>query len=215
MISLRSLAKGYSARETVLEVPEYVFDRGDLVSLVGPNGCGKSTLLMIMAGLLDPTRGIATVDGHLAGSLAARALVSFIPDKPALFDDLTVAEQMTYVARLNGLDQPYEVSERLVEVLEAGDLLDRFPRSLSKGQRQKAGILVGTSRPFDALLLDEPTSGLDSESHAGLIDELTTLAADDQLVIASTHTKDLMAASTTVARIVDGVLTDEDTEQSE
>lgn len=206
MISLTNLAKGYSVNETIVEVPSYTFHRGDLASIVGPNGCGKSTLLLMMAGLLEPTRGRVMIDDHSAGSLPARALISLIPDKPALFDDLTVAEQMAYVARLNGLDQPYEVSDRLVEVLRAGELMDRFPRSLSKGQRQKAGILVATARPFDALLLDEPTSGLDRASHAGLIEELRVLAESGKLVLASTHTDELITASSTVARIADGVL---------
>jgi len=182
MISLLDVAKGYTFKR------------------------GKSTLLMMMSGLLEPTRGKVLIDEHPAGSLPARALVSFIPDKPALFDDLTVAEQMAYVARLNGLDDPYEVSQQLVDVFEADDLMDRFPRSLSKGQRQKAGILVATARPFDALLLDEPTSGLDAESHEGLIDELVSLGDSGKLVVTSTHTDELIAASTRVARIANGLL---------
>lgn len=213
MISLVDLAKGYTFKQTIIEVPDYTFHRGDMVSIVGPNGCGKSTLLMIMSGLLEPTRGEVLVDQHAAGSLPARGLISFIPDKPALFDDLTVAEQMAYVARLNDIDEPYDVSQRLVEVFEADDLMDRFPRSLSKGQRQKAGILVATARPFDALLLDEPTSGLDAESHEGLIDELAALADDGKLVITSTHTDELIAASTRVARISGGLLTEGNAEE--
>jgi len=213
MISLSDLAKGYTFKQTIIEVPAYSFSRGQMVSIVGPNGCGKSTLLMIMSGLLEPTAGKVLIDGYPAGSLPARALISFIPDKPALFDDLTVAEQMAYVARLNGLDEPYDVAERLVEVFEADDLMDRVPRSLSKGQRQKAGILVATARPFDALLLDEPTSGLDAESHEGLIDELVALADEGKLIVTSTHTDELIAASSRVARISNGLLTEDGAEE--
>lgn len=213
MIELIKVAKGYSVLKTIIEVPRYRFERGEMVSLVGPNGCGKSTLLMIMAGLLAPTKGRVDIDDHEAGSLSARGLVSFIPDKPALFDDLTVAEQMAYVARLNNLDRPYAASDRLMNVFGAEDLMDRFPRSLSKGQRQKAGILVATSRPFDALLLDEPTSGLDNESHNGLIDELGELANDGKLIIASTHNDELIASSTRVARIANGLLTEDGVEE--
>ena len=210
MIKLRNLTKGYKRNNTIIESPVYSFDRGELTSIVGPNGSGKSTLLMMMAGVLEPTEGVVLVDEHVAGSLPARALLSFVPDKPALFDDLTVAEQMAYVARLNELDEPYEVGERLVEVFEADDLMDRFPRSLSKGQRQKASLMVATSRPFDALLLDEPTSGLDSNSHAGLIDVLSELADSGKLILTSTHTDELIGASTSLAHIVDGRLIDDE-----
>lgn len=205
MISLTNVVKGYSHDEPVVSVPSYTFHAGELTSLVGPNGCGKSTLLMVICGLLD-AEGRVSVADHRAGSLPARAVVSFVPDKPALFDDLTVAEQMAYVARLNGLGEPYEFAERLFDIFAAQDLMDRFPRSLSKGQRQKASLLVATSRPFDALLLDEPTSGLDHESHGGLIAALSDLAAAGKLVLASTHNRDLIDASTRVARIVDGTL---------
>jgi len=206
VISLNGLTKGYARNSTIIEVPNHTFHRGEITSIVGPNGSGKSTLLMIMTGLLEPTSGRVLIDDHRAGSLGARALLSFVPDKPALFDDLTLAEQMAYVARLNGLDQPYAVAERLLEVFQAHDLLDRFPRSLSKGQRQKASLMVATSRPFDALLLDEPTSGLDSESHAGLIEVLGELADEAKLIVTSTHEAQLIDASSSLARIVDGTL---------
>ena len=209
MITLRNLTKGYTRKSTIVEAPNFTFDRGELTSIIGPNGSGKSTLLMIITGLLTPTSGVALIDDHPAGSLPARALVSFVPDKPALFDDLTVAEQMAYVARLNGLAQPFETGERLLEAFEADDLMDRFPRSLSKGQRQKASLMVAASRPFDALLLDEPTSGLDSDSHTGLIDVLVELANNGKLVLTSTHNTELVLASSSVAHIVDGTLVDD------
>lgn len=206
MITLTNLAKGYSVKHTVIEVSHMAFDRGDLVALVGPNGSGKSTLLTMMTGLLQPTRGSITIDGHRAGSSDARRLVSFVPDKPALFDDLTIGEQIDYVARLNGLDEPHHVSARLLDVLDAHPLLDRFPRSLSKGQRQKAGLLTATARPFEALLLDEPTSGLDADSRAGFVDLLDELAAAGTLVIACSHVDDLIEAATRVVRITNQTL---------
>lgn len=210
MILLRNLTKGYKRNSTIIEARDYTFERGQLTSIVGPNGSGKSTLLMMMAGLLQPTNGAILIDDQPAGSLAARQLLSFVPDKPALFDDLTVAEQMAYVARLNGLNEPFEVGSRLLEVFAADDLLDRFPRSLSKGQRQKASLMVATSRPFEALLLDEPTSGLDSDSHAGLIETLGELAGSGKLILTSTHADELVGASTSLAHIVDGQLMSSD-----
>ena len=208
MIKLNRLKKGYSAKTTIIEAHEFEFDRGDFIAVTGPNGTGKSTLLLILSGLLDPTSGSATIDGTAPGSREARAALSFVPDRPALFDDLTISEQMFYVARLHGLKEPYEAAIDLLDTLDADDLLDRFPHSLSKGQRQKAGLLVATSRPFDALLLDEPVNGLDRDSTTAFVDNLTALTEDDKLVLASSHIDEVINGCTRVLSIEDGQLTE-------
>lgn len=208
MIQLDNLTKGYSVKTTIIEADEFEFERGDFIAITGPNGTGKSTLLLILSGLLDPTSGTATIDDHAPGSKKARAVVSFVPDRPALFDDLTIAEQMFYVARLHELDEPYGPAMDLMETLGADDLLDRFPHSLSKGQRQKAGLLVATSRPFDALLLDEPVNGLDRDSTSAFVDNLTALANDDKLVLVSSHIDEVIDGCSRVLTIVDGQLTE-------
>lgn len=210
MIRLDGLSKAYSCNLTIIEVDDFEFERGDLIAITGPNGTGKSTLLLMLSGLLLPTAGSATIDDHAPGSHAARAVMSFVPDRPALFDDLTISEQMFYVARLHGLDKPYEAAIDLLEVLDAEDLLDRFSHSLSKGQRQKAGLLVATSRPFDALLLDEPVSGLDADSESAFIEQLVDFAEQDKLVLVSTHTDEVIDACTRVTAIVNGELVEGD-----
>ena len=204
MIEINGLAKSYGEK-LVLEVDSWSLSASNCV-LEGANGAGKTTLLLILAGLEHPDRGAVTIDGHEAGSQEARALVSFAPDQPALFDDLTVADQMTYVARLHGLNKPFEVANKLAEVLGADALLGRFPRGMSKGQRQTSGLLVATSRPFEVLLLDEPTTGLDAKSRAGLIDVLKGLVTTGSTVLSSTHDVDLIREADTVVRVQDGQL---------
>ena len=75
------------------------------VLLIGHNGSGKTTLIRIAAGLLDATTGTVRLNGHDAGSLPARASLSFIADQPTFYDDLTLWEHMEYVARLHGVDE--------------------------------------------------------------------------------------------------------------
>lgn len=210
MIRIDRLTKGYTRHATIIEASNFEFSRGEFVAVTGPNGTGKSTLLLILSGLLQPTSGSASIDDHRPGSKEARAVVSFVPDRPALFDDLTITEQMFYVARLHGLDEPYHAALGLLETFQADDLLDRFAHSLSKGQRQKAGLLVATSRPFDALLLDEPVNGLDSDSTSAFIEDLDALVRDDKLVMVSSHTDEVIDACSRVLTIVDGELTETD-----
>jgi len=205
MIEIERLEKAYGDR-TVLTIEDWSLPSSNCV-LEGENGAGKTTLLLMLAGLEHPSRGEVRIKGHASGSRDARALVSFAPDQPALFDDLTVTDQMTYVARLHGLKEPFEVAGELVEALGCEDLLPRFPRGMSKGQRQKAGLLIATARPFEVLLLDEPTTGLDAQSRAGLIRVLKAVAERGNVVLSSTHDEGLLAAADTVARVADGSLT--------
>jgi ABC-2 type transport system ATP-binding protein len=204
VIEIEGLHKAYGER-TVLEIEQWSFSSSNCV-LQGENGAGKTTLLLILAGLEHPSRGVVRIHGHPSGSHGARAIVSFAPDHPALFDDLTVADQMAYVARLHGLDAPFEVATQLAQALGADALLSRFPRDMSKGQRQKAGLLVATARPFEVLLLDEPTTGLDATSRARLIGVLGNLAGQGKIVLSSTHDEDLIEAADTVVTVTNGSL---------
>lgn len=104
MIEVTDVMKRFGTA-VVLEVEQLSLEAGHC-ALAGPNGAGKTTLLLLLAGLEHPTRGSIRIGGHAAGSLGARKRVTFVPDQPALFDDLTVADQMAYVARLHGLDEP-------------------------------------------------------------------------------------------------------------
>lgn len=192
MIEFLQVKKTY-AKTTVLDIEHLVIHKGTNNVIAGPNGAGKSTLLLLVAGLSKPTTGAILVERAEAGTRPVLEKVSFAPDQPALFDDLTLGDQLQYVARLSKRTAPNETCLHLVDDLDAEDLLERFPRSMSKGQRQKASILVATARPFEILLLDEPTTGLDDNSQRALITALQRLTSDGKIVVSSTHEPDLIA----------------------
>lgn len=199
MIEVTDVMKRFGSA-VVLEVEQLSLDAGHC-ALSGPNGAGKTTLLLLLAGLEHPTRGSIHIGGHAAGSLGARKLVTFVPDQPALFDDLTVADQMAYVARLHGLPEVPPLAWECAEALRAEALTPRFPRGMSKGHRQASGLLVALSRPFEVLLLDEPTTGLDAHARAGLIDVLATLVNAGSTIVSSTHHDDLLASAGRVVQL--------------
>ena len=128
---------------------------GELVALVGPNGAGKTTLLAMAAGLLEPTSGAIHIEGAPAGSLAARAAVSYIPDTPALYDDLSLDEHLEYVARLHDTDDWQARGPELLERLGLDDRSADLPSQFSRGMRQKTSIALGFIRPFSC---SSPTS---------------------------------------------------------
>ena len=181
-------------------------ETGTTVALVGPNGAGKSTFLRLAAGLLDPSGGAVTIGGHPAGSIEARALVSYLPDTPALYDDLSLGEHLEYVARLHGVE---EWSERSAELLDRLGLASRSadpPGGFSRGMRQKASIALAFVRPFGLLLADEPFDGLDPPSREALDGLVAEAASGGAAVVLATHRLEVVEQAAGCLAIEDGRL---------
>lgn len=160
---------------------------GEAVALLGHNGSGKSTLLGIAAGALDPTDGSVSVGGAEAGSDEARAAVSYVRDHPVLYEDISVRDHLDYLTRLHGSDPETEGVEVVLERLGLAHRADEVPGSLSRGLRQKAGLAIAFSRPFDVLLIDEPFAGLDPDGKRALVDLITSAREVGAACIVATH----------------------------
>jgi len=186
LLVVDGLAKDYgdlvALQTTFLSVPP-----GQSVALVGHNGSGKSTLLRIVAGLLDPSDGSATVEGAAVGSSEARAATSFIPDEPVLFDDLSVREHLEYVSAVHGAPATEADIDELVGRLGLAGRVDDLPARFSRGLRQKAGLAVGLVRPFSLLLIDEPFVGLDATGRDALLVLLDEASAAGATLVIATH----------------------------
>lgn len=142
---------------------------GAVVGLVGPNGSGKTTALRIVAGLERPDGGRVDVGGSPAGSRVARSMITFVPDEPVGFDELTVGEYAALLAALHDLDP---ADRHLIGVLaEAFSLSGRIDArlgDLSKGQRRKASLVAGLGLARPVALVDEATATLDPEAAVAL-----------------------------------------------
>jgi ABC-2 type transport system ATP-binding protein len=179
---------------------------GELVALVGPNGAGKTTFLTLAAGLLEPTSGGVEIGAAAAGSLQARAALSYLPDTPVFYEDLSVAEHLGYVAALHGVEDPAPRIDSLLERLGLEEWRDSLPAELSHGTRQKASIALAFVRPFSVLIADEPFDGLDPPSRASLFELLAEARAGGAAVIVSTHRPDVIAKASRCVAIRDGRL---------
>jgi ABC-type multidrug transport system ATPase subunit len=160
---------------------------GQMVALVGHNGSGKSTFLRLASGLLELTDGDIEVAGSPAGSADARAAVSFLPDDPVLYDDLSVREHLAYVAALHGVDAGEEELDELIGRVGLSHRADDLPARFSRGLRQKASIAVGLVRPFRLLLVDEPFVGLDATGKEALLELLDEAHRAGAAVVVATH----------------------------
>jgi ABC-2 type transport system ATP-binding protein len=136
---------------------------GEIVGLIGPNGAGKTTTLRSLAGILRPTSGRLSIDGHdlIVDPLEAKRRLAFMPDEPHLFEYLTVDEHLRLVARLYGVADFERRAAALIDELELKGKERSLPGELSRGMRQKVVIACGLVRDATTLLFDEPLTGLD------------------------------------------------------
>ena len=160
---------------------------GQSVALVGHNGSGKSTFLAMVAGLLELSDGEITVLGEPAGSSPARAAVSYLPDAPVLYDDLSVREHLAYVAALHGVPIEETDIDELLDRIGLRERADDLPARFSRGLRQRTSIALGLVRPFELLLVDEPFVGLDASGKESLLTMLDELHDDGASLIVATH----------------------------
>ena len=205
MLEASELAAAYDDY-TALQGVSCRVDEGRTVALVGPNGAGKSTFLRLAAGLLEPSGGEVTVGGHPAGSLAARGLMSYLPDTPALYDDLSLNEHLEYVARLHGVVEWHDRAAELLDRLGLASRGDDPPGGFSRGMRQKASIALAFVRPFGVLLADEPFDGLDPPSREALDALVAEAASAGAAVVLATHRLEVVEQADGCLAIDDGRL---------
>ncbi len=195
VISVDGLTRWFGPRRGVLDVALEVH-AGEVFGFLGPNGAGKSTTIRLLLGLYRATSGRMRVFGldPTAGSVEIHRRVGYLPGELALYPRLTGQQHLDYVARVRGLtDHAYR--DELVKRFQVE--LDRPVRALSKGNRQKIGLVLAFMHRPDLLVLDEPTSGLDpllQDEFAHLVRETVS---DGRTVFLSSHELD------EVQRVVD------------
>jgi ABC-type multidrug transport system ATPase subunit len=204
-IEARGLSKTYGDL-VALEPLDLVIPDGQRVVLVGHNGSGKTTFLRMAAGLLEPSSGEVTIIGAPAGSLDARAAVSYLPDNPVLYDDLSLLEHVEYVCRLHDAEDWQERAVGLLAELGLDERADDLPSRFSRGMRQKTAILLGLIRPFSVLLVDEPFVGLDPPGRSAFVDLLDDASRAGATVVVATHQLDFVSRADRCVALRDGAV---------
>jgi ABC-2 type transport system ATP-binding protein len=194
MIELSSLTKKYGAF-TAVDAIDLKVGRGELLGLLGPNGAGKTTTLRMIAGILRPTAGRVTIGGVdvWEDPVAAKMKLGFIPDRPFIYEKLTGAEFLRFVAGLFGQDGPV-IEHRSRELLALFDLeewRDELVESYSHGMRQKLIICGALVHRPELIVVDEPMVGLDPKSARLLKDLFRQFVDRGGTVLMSTHTLEI------------------------
>lgn len=172
------LSRAFGGRRAVSEV-SLELHSSECLALFGPNGAGKTTLLRLLAGLLKPTAGTARINGLLLrGEAEARGLVGFISHQSMLYGALTVRENLELAARLYGVADERDATERVLREMRVLERADAPVRALSRGLQQRASIARALVHRPRVLLLDEPYTGLDALGAAALTETLEHLRKD-------------------------------------
>ena len=161
---------------------------GLVTGLLGPSGCGKSTLLRSVVGVQRTQGGSVTVLGEPAGSAPLRSRVGYVTQAASVYDDLTVAENLRFFARVLGVGDEEVV--RVTGAVDLGDQRDAVVGRLSGGQRSRASLAVALLGSPSLLVLDEPTVGLDPVLRRDLWALFHRLAGDGTTVLVSSHVMD-------------------------
>jgi ABC-2 type transport system ATP-binding protein len=176
-LEARAVVRRFGEREALRGI-SFAAARGETLAIIGPNGAGKTTLLSILGGVLAPTSGDVSRDPRDVG---------WVPQQPAVYGKLTVAENLRLFARLEKVADPDAVVARMLEQTglteRAGDELG----TLSGGNRQRVNIAAGLLADPDVLLLDEPSSSLDPRQRARLWEFVGALARGGTAVVFTTH----------------------------
>jgi ABC-2 type transport system ATP-binding protein len=177
-VAVRGLTKRFGAR-TALNRVSFELYPGEVAGIIGPNGAGKTTLLSILAGALAPT------EGEVVRATSRR--FGWVPQEPALYSKLSVAENLRLFARLERVPDP---DASVDEMLAQTGLTDRAGEQLSRlsgGNQQRVNIAIGLLSEPPALLLDEPSAALDPRQRERLWEFISGLAGHGTTILFSTH----------------------------
>ena len=194
IIEVRNLSKSFGRGTKKIEaVNGLTFDvyEKEIFGFLGPNGAGKTTSLRMITGLLEPEAGQVLIKGSskISHDKSLKRIIGLIPQFPTYYDDLTVKENLLFIAKL--YDIPNQLAKTRIEelTLEIGlkDKFNALARNLSGGQKRRLNLILGLVHDPEIIICDEPTPGLDPQSRVIVWDFIKELPKSGKTVILSTH----------------------------
>ncbi len=190
-IDVHGLSKSFEGREVVHDLSMQV-KRGSIYGFLGPNGSGKTTTIRMLCGLLTPDSGEGTCLGYDIRRDAdkIKRRVGYMTQRFSLYQDLSVRENLEFVARLYGMQDPSAAARGMIGRLGLGGREKQLAGELSGGWKQRLALGACTLPSPQLLLLDEPTAGVDPKARRDFWNEIHALAAEGLTVLVSTHYMD-------------------------
>ncbi|MGE5511239.1 MAG: ABC transporter ATP-binding protein [Bacteroidota bacterium] len=207
VIDVEGLTKSFGDKVVVRDLTMRV-NRGQIYGFLGPNGSGKTTTLRMLCGLLTPDSGRGTCLGYdiLTDSRLIKQHVGYMTQRFSLYQDLSIRENLEFVARVFGLPDPAQSAREAIERLGLSGREEQLAGELSGGWKQRLALGACILPAPDLLLLDEPTAGVDPKARREFWNEIHNLAAEGLTVLVSTHYMDEAERCHEIAYIAYGEL---------
>ncbi len=190
MIQIEHLTKKYRNVVAVDDL-NLTVEEGEIFGFVGPNGAGKTTTIRILAGLLRPTSGKATIGGYDVGrdTVEVKRMVGYMPDMFGVYDEMRAWEYLDFFGAAYGIDRNArrEAIDRVLDLTGSEYMRDYHMGSLSRGMAQKMGLARTLIHDPQVIILDEPASGLDPRARMELRDTLKRLSSNGKTILISSH----------------------------
>lgn len=197
MIRLEQLSKRFGT-QTAVDAISFEIPAGQIVGFLGPNGAGKSTTLKMLAGMIEPTSGTASICGYdlRTQAIDVKRSLGFVPESGAVFESLSGLEYLEMVAALYGIER--EAARVRIEQfiaffdLSFATLTDKLLGAYSKGMRRKVVITAALLHNPPVVFFDEPLDGLDANAAVGFKTLIQTLAREGKTIVYSSHILDVV-----------------------
>jgi ABC-2 type transport system ATP-binding protein len=191
VIDIAGLTKRFGDK-TVVDHVDLTVERGEIVGFLGPNGSGKTTTIRMICGLLKPDAGTGTCLGYdiLTQADLIKLQVGYMTQRFSLYEDLTIEENLEFVARLYALNPRQRFVADTLDQLGLANRKHQLAGTLSGGWKQRLALAASVMHQPKLLLLDEPTAGVDPKARREFWDEIHQLAAEGLTVLVSTHYMD-------------------------
>ncbi len=188
MIKTENLKKSFgsgASRFNAVDNINIEIRKGQIHGFLGPNGAGKSTTIKMLVGAIKPTSGKAYIKGKAVGSVDARWVMGYSPERPSFYENMTAMEYLEYMGMLCGLDsqEAHKRAEELMDWMELKDAKHRAIKGFSAGMKQKLGLAQALIHEPQLLILDEPTANLDPIGRATLIEKIKELAVKQNITL--------------------------------
>jgi ABC-2 type transport system ATP-binding protein len=207
VIDVKGLTKRYGDK-TVVDALDMRVRRGEIFGFLGPNGSGKTTSIRMLCGLLTPDAGTGRTLGFDIVSEAAqiKRRVGYMTQRFGLYDDLTIRENLDFIARMYGMDRRRERVDGAIDRLGLAERSSQLAGNLSGGWKQRVALAACMLHEPQLLLLDEPTAGVDPQARRTFWEEIHGLAERGVTVLVSTHYMDEAERCHRLAYIASGQL---------
>ncbi len=205
MLELSGLCKSYG-RQRAVDGVSFSVARGEVVGFLGPNGAGKSTTMRMLAGVLEPDAGDATIAGHSVtrARRAAQAALGYLPEGAPLYGDLTPPQFLAFLADARAMPQAARADaiDRAIADTRILSVCHKPIAALSKGYRRRVGLAGALVHDPDVLILDEPTDGLDPNQKR-TVRALIRRLSETRAILISTHSLEEVPAVCTRTVVID------------